>query len=469
LTLLYKEISPSLGPEIRRGVLASSIKIESTSSTSVEEPEQQSIASEDEAEENAFASEDDTAEEAFASEDEAGEDAFASEDDTAEDAFASEEEIVTSDDEAQDSIDSSFATASDESMESEEPPPSDKEEYETAPFELSEDATIAKGFTESTIAALKVEQEESESTEIIDDEDETEILEDVDLPSETNIPEKSTLATSSEDVTPETFNDIKEFSQSIHYGEVKFGGNPPFSIIIKNVRYQEDANDIMIILREHGLVNDQTEEDYTRSISHGSLLVSQLSEYAAIYLSHRLRRFDIEILMGLSDELHPPKNASERGRGLVNKNILYQNRKDYIRINDSQVPIENIILSTTSLLESYTINKYLGLANEHSLLDLDDLTEGEEESEFSQEFMEQIEDTISQIDEEHSPLVKNVSLPEVYINLANKLKEQALKLKGNAVIGINYQLTPLVENYGIRTKTRYRVTCTGNVVWAMKI
>ena len=81
---------------------------------------------------------------------------------------------------------------------------------------------------------------------------------------------------------PETFDDVKQFAENISYGHVSTGGNPPFSMIIEGIKYLEDANEITDILQEHGVINDSNKNIFSTSIQNGSLLLSQISEYAAI-------------------------------------------------------------------------------------------------------------------------------------------------------------------------------------------
>ena len=70
-------------------------------------------------------------------------------------------------------------------------------------------------------------------------------------------------------------------------------------------------------------------------------------------------------------------------------------------------------------------------------------------------------------DKNEDRILENISfgLDEVYKEMANLLKEKCLKLNGNAVVGINFQLTPLFSSSGDKTHINYKVTATGNVVW----
>ncbi|WPU63156.1 hypothetical protein [Peredibacter starrii] len=237
---------------------------------------------------------------------------------------------------------------------------------------------------------------------------------------------------------PENFEDLKKFSESSSFTGMASEGNPSFSVLIKNVRYIEDVNDIVTLLKELSLLIDP-EEQIKNRLMRGMLLVPRISEYAAIFLAHKLRRFDIDIQVGLSDEIHPPKHQEVPETGIVSKHNLYQNQTHSFHFDDPKLEISQIIVSATSGLEGYQVMRYMGVASEHKMLDshiVED--EGSEE------------------------------IPRHYQELAQKLKAHALKAHSNAVVGLNYQLTPIPSEFGIGGY-KYRLTCTGNLVWVNKL
>lgn len=237
---------------------------------------------------------------------------------------------------------------------------------------------------------------------------------------------------------PENFDDLKKFAESSNFSGMGAEGNPSFSLLLKNVRYIEDVNDILAMMKELGLISDSEEQMKTR-LMRGHLLVPRISEYAAIYLAHKLRRFDIDIQVGLSDEIHPPKHQETPETGLVSKHSLYQNQIHHFHFDDPKLEISQIIVAATSNLEGHQIIRYMGVASEHKMLDGHIV-----EDEGSQE------------------------IPRYYSELAQKLKAHALKAQANAVIGVNYQLTPLPSEYGV-AGSKYRLSCTGNLVWVNKL
>jgi hypothetical protein len=238
--------------------------------------------------------------------------------------------------------------------------------------------------------------------------------------------------------TPETFEDLKKFAESSSFAGMGAEGNPSFSVLLKNVRYIEDVNDIMSMLKELGLMSDSEEQTKAR-LMRGNLLVPRISEFAAIFLAHKLRRFDIDIQVGLSDEIHPPKHQESPETGLVSKHTLYQNQTHHFHFDDPKLELSHIIVASSSNLEGHQVIRYLGVASEHKMLD-------------------------SHIVEDEG----SEDIPRHYSELAQKLKAHALKAHANAVIGLNYQLTPLPSEYGLNS-SKYRLSCTGNLVWVNKL
>ena len=238
--------------------------------------------------------------------------------------------------------------------------------------------------------------------------------------------------------SPENFEDLKKFAENTSVSGMGAEGNPSFSVLLRNIRYIEDVNDILALMKELGLLSDP-EEQIRQRLMRGHLLVPRISEYAAIFLAHKLRRFDIDIQVGLSDEIHPPKHQEAPETGLVSKFTLYQNQTHHFHFDDPKLEISQIIVAATPNLEGHQVIRYLGVASEHKMLD-GHIVEDED----------------------------SVEIPRYYSELAQKLKAHALKANANAVIGLNYQLTPLPAEYGM-IGSKYRLSCTGNLVWVNKL
>lgn len=237
---------------------------------------------------------------------------------------------------------------------------------------------------------------------------------------------------------PENFADLKNFSENTSLNVGLAEGNPSFSLLIKNVRFIEDINDIVSLLNDFKLLIDSEEQTRAR-LMRGVLLVPRVSEFTAIFLAHKLRRFDIDIEVGLSDEIHPPKHQEKPETGIVSKHSLYQNQIHSFNFENPKLDISDIIVSASPTLEGHQVVRYLGVASEHKIVG--------------------------------GAIVEDESSEEVirlYHEMAQKLKAHALKANSNAVVGLNYQLTPLPSDFGVGGH-KYRLSCTGNLVWVNKL
>jgi uncharacterized protein YbjQ (UPF0145 family) len=222
----------------------------------------------------------------------------------------------------------------------------------------------------------------------------------------------------------EKFEEVREFGKNISTTTAAIPGNPPFSIVIKSIKFSEDADDILGALKEYGIATSGNENIFKQGLASGSILITQLSESTAILLVHKFRQYDLEIEMGLSEEIRPHKTREQKG--LVSKINLNQNKTESVDLKFSTESSKDLPISTTPSLENFVINRYIGIVSEHTF--------------------------IPESEVETSPW------EEKYTFLANQLKSKALKLRGNAIVGVAYQLTPIDPN-------QFKLTCTGSVVW----
>ena len=332
-----------------------------------------------------------------------------------------------------------FSFGSDTQTESDTPFETSSES-ENDPFAFSDSAAQTDPIEETNFSGIQEMVDETFSKpESTNFEENTSFHEDSPLTSELDNYERTQAEEKPEVYTPkETFQDTKSFTESAVLTDLAAECNPPFSVIAKNIRYLEDSAEILTLLKEIGFPEDMLSQ-FKRQIERGTLLVPRISEFAAIYLCHKLRHLKVDLTMGLSEILHPPKHSSELDRGLVSKRSLTQNQVHKFDFKTDTADAKNIILSTLTHLEGHTIEKYLGMATEHSFLE--------------------------------SHLVENEAsdlIHQSYDELAQKLKAHALENKANAVLGINYQLTPMPSDQGMG-QFRYKLTCTGNLVYLYKL
>lgn len=237
----------------------------------------------------------------------------------------------------------------------------------------------------------------------------------------------------------EDFAETRRFAESAVINDASAECNPAYSVMAKNIRFLEDSEEILSLLKEAGFPDDMRAQ-FQRQIERGTLLVPRVSEFTAVYLCHKLRRFRLELTMALSDLMHPPKKAQDIDRGLVSRKSLGQNSQHQFQFKGDADSARSIILSTLPHLDGHAVDRYLGVASEHTFLD--------------------------------SQIVENETAEAIhksYDELALKLKGHALHNKANAILGINYQLTPMPTDLGSMGHYRYKLTCTGNLVWLHKL
>jgi uncharacterized protein YbjQ (UPF0145 family) len=273
---------------------------------------------------------------------------------------------------------------------------------------------------------------------------------------------------------PENFKQLQQFAKNMSYGNMAKEGTPPFSIIIKDVKFEEDVEDILILLKEFKVIDEEAEESARQSLERGNMLLPRLGEYSAITICHKLRRFDINILMGLTEEINPPKSYNSDDSGLTTKNNIYNNRKHNWNFDNHDIGIQDIIVSTTPTLNGHDITEYITVATEFIMVDMENFTNNKEEQD--KIVTSQIENAISENSNNdffsaNMNLVSStekLSINDIYKSLIEKLKSQAMDKNANAVVGITFQVSPILVDDNNSIKSRYQLTCSGSIVWATK-
>jgi uncharacterized protein YbjQ (UPF0145 family) len=261
---------------------------------------------------------------------------------------------------------------------------------------------------------------------------------------------------------PETFNEVQSFGQNFSIGELPSGGNPPFSLLIKNIQFEEDADSILGLLREYKIVNNENENEFARSMEYGNLLIPQINEYLAIILTHKLRRFACDLEMGLSDQIQPSRSGDSNPRGLINKTHLAQNKKENFNVTKDQIPLSEIIATTTSGLIGYRISQYKGVETAFRMLENADL----ERLHFVQDRLNQ---DLQQLDDDtksdYADFTSNFH--QLYSDLLNEIKERAFLKSANAVLGVNFSLTPFLAAHN-HSQNKYQLTCSATLAFVIK-
>ena len=372
----------------------------------------------------------------------------------------------------------------------------DVDEFSETHDELKDDSFEQELIEDSPTSDLDlgtdfpVSQQEAKESE----EDIVDVISNLSAETSTELPARTFLKEEpiSDSPAQEDLEDIKQFAKSISYGNLATEGNPPFSIVIKDVKYQEDIEDIVQLLKEFQIIKDEQDEKRTiESLNRSNLLIPRLGEYSAILICHKLRRFDINILMGLTEEINPPKEYESEDRGIVSKYSVYNSRSHHYDLKKDETSPEDILASTTPYFEGHDILEYLGIVSESAVIDNDTLTSS---SQLEDQLIARLPDyqqdrqRVAQVEREnllaststppedflqqetvaHKTKNKVISINDIQSELVGKLKHQAVQLKGNAIVGVSLHVTPIGAAQGPSGREQYQLTCSGSVVWINK-
>ncbi len=283
-----------------------------------------------------------------------------------------------------------------------------------------------------------------------------------------------------EKIQERSFREIRNFAKSISYGKITLEGNPPYTLLLKNLKFQEDIESIWEILNEHQIITEDNHKLFKDSLKNGTLFLSHLSEFSAVYLAQKLRRFQGDIFVGLSEELGPG-TTEQNFRGLVTDKNIEQNFSKLEIMNDEKVKKEDILVTTLPNLEGHKVYKYIDVISEEKMLDSYELDQifykshpyPEKDllnlSEEEKEVLQEIEEIKSRLKNQSEQLAVSENL-SIYKELINNLKEKAERLNANAVIDISFQITAIEQtNIDESFLKQYQMICTGSAVWAQKI
>lgn len=317
--------------------------------------------------------------------------------------------------ESEDSFDS-FKESSDDEL--------NQDDNESADFTTDFEEEIATNDTEDEFSATDEFQDEDPVVAVDDfskNEDELsesflETKEEIKAPLVTD--KVSPILPPKDYKEPEKLDEIKEFGQIITATDLSIEGNPPFSIILSKIKYQEDADSILEILKEYKIIKKEHEQDARASLERGQILIPRLSEYSAIILCHRLRRFDLNQQMGLSHEIQKSSTYEKSDKGLISKNNINTSIKKFESFDQDNINSDQVQVTSNSTLENYTTIKSITIKSRSKVID--------------------------------NELLDNENFDRTYEQTQNELieilKQDAADLKANALLGVSLTLINKSDN-----------------------
>ncbi len=218
------------------------------------------------------------------------------------------------------------------------------------------------------------------------------------------------------------FNEIQASANQITYGNLELGNGPPFTVLIKITSdfsgdKNEVKNNILNLLKDLSLVSPDNLARYESSFQRDNLLISQINEFSAIILVHKLKNFPIEIEMGFATEVFEPKSYPNDDQSSTNDKDQFEFK------NLKSISNEEVFVTTLNNPNNINAAEFLGpiqLIKKLSSTDLDSYPIVGEEVEFKE-------------------ITKN---NKIFDSMINDLKLLAIKKGGNAIINLKYQISP---------------------------
>jgi uncharacterized protein YbjQ (UPF0145 family) len=228
--------------------------------------------------------------------------------------------------------------------------------------------------------------------------------------------------------------------------------------MINRIRYREDAEELLKILEEVGLAEGSLRKDIEQGLKTGALLLGQLSEYSAIYLAHRIRHLDIDVRMGLGEQIHQSKYYDPEYRGLVERENLAQNKELKAKLTERPITPQEITVSTSPTIEGHEIKSYINIIRESVVMSEQEIEQRVANNKRNQDVQNSAHKKYPVEGDNNTKWSQHID--DIYEDLTQSLKIKAHQMGGNAIIGLSFGLTPLILDH----RAHYRIIAFGNVV-----
>lgn len=275
----------------------------------------------------------------------------------------------------------------------------------------------------------------------------------------------------------ENFDSLRNFTHNFSSSPLPQSANPPYSLLLKNMKNMEDVNNVIDLLIEYHLIDSDDRHKTEIAMSGGTYLLSQLSEYTAIILAHHFRSLNLDLEFGLSDKIFVSKAAGPNPRGRISKHGLTQNKTSEFKAPALNHSPQDIIASTHGEISGFVIESYLGVETSFAVISLEELkrlnfVQTQERENLTLEDLDLDFEEISSLKNEATTNSEKTKLAfknyannfmAIYDNLLDQLKNRAITKNANALLGVQYNLTQIKE------EDVYHITCSATLTRAKKL
>jgi hypothetical protein len=209
---------------------------------------------------------------------------------------------------------------------------------------------------------------------------------------------------------------------------------PAFHLIVK-LNSTEDSlkEELLDDLKPCGL-DEAIKQSLISQLQRGEMLIPRLSEYSVIMLLQKWRHHPLSFSLNLVQE-----EASESLLAQVSAQMQPRlSQSSQFKKAETMQQSEQVLVTTLPSLEGHHIKEYLGLIHEHLLIPTDEMR-----------------------------FQKQDHVEEFYDQLLTQLKMKAQSKQANAILGLNYHLSPLKEAPELG-QSFYKLSATGNLAQVIR-
>jgi hypothetical protein len=243
----------------------------------------------------------------------------------------------------------------------------------------------------------------------------------------------------------EFIQDIQHFMNQYDIGVIKREGNPPFTLLIEEVKTTNQKNEIKKILRDYKIVPEQEFAEYEKQLDYECLLLTHLSEYSAIFLAEKIRKLKVRLKVGLSGNIRESEHYERDDFGTIGPKQLDQNRESSKNFKEVDLK-EWVLISNHMSVPDYEIVEYLGIGQQSYYFDKKDLLRLKGQSTDHIQTAEYLTNFFNEhIDQDYLNFklrFKN-ELNQIFEGLVTRLRENAEQKGANALLGTQFQIHQL--------------------------
>ena len=248
-------------------------------------------------------------------------------------------------------------------------------------------------------------------------------------------------------------NEIKNFNQNLASFKTQQHTYPAYSVIGSGDLTDSDmVDDLIQTIKYTYPLNPDEEKLLLTGIKSGSFLLPHMSEYQAIYLYHKIKRFPLRLKIGPSHLLlkQSEQNKAQNfiPKSLKNNHEIIFKNQDHINSSAHHL-LQHFSRTNRDSIPGTKIKNYLGLVHEEILLSEKDL----QRIYFNQN------KEIPEGNKINERTLAHYDLSSIHESLLQKCQEKAVKNMANSLLNVSYQY----QEVQISNQRYWQLSCHANM------